>query len=70
MEEIQILLPLFDDIFHLDVLLGKCITLGQVMRRDHVEILGRDNLRFITENWERDTRIRHEKSCPVCRGEE
>jgi len=66
----QILLPTFNDMFWLEIFKGECVTLGQVMRRDHALILGRDNLRFICERWETDTRIRHEKTCAVCRGEE
>lgn len=61
MEEMQIVLPLFEDMFEIDVFTGKCITMGQAMRREHLEILGQDNLRFIHDDFERDTRIRLEK---------
>lgn len=65
MRESQIILPGFEHFYELetfDPTIGyNVISLGIAMRNEHTETLGRDNLRFVHENFERDTRIKLEK---------
>ena len=63
--ESQIILPGFEHFYEMELLDPTTgydvMTLGIAMRNEHSRILGRDNLRFIHENWERSTRIKLEK---------